>query len=62
MTKRKGKEIPRALVLLVDTVAFGGFLAILIANGVIANKLDSRPGTTRTLLMAYNSFPWIICA
>ena len=62
ITKRKGKEIPKALLLLADTVGFGGFLAILIANGVVSNKHGGFIGIARVLLMAYNSFPWVVCA
>jgi len=46
-----------------DVLAFLGFLAILITNGIVSDTLgyESFSGST-ILLLAYDSFPWIICA
>lgn len=46
-----------------DALAFLGFLTILIANGVVANHMGRyRASMDKIMLLAYNSFPWVICA
>lgn len=47
-----------------DVLAFLGFVAILVTNGIIAKDLGSSPWVRvdAIMLMAYNSFPWVICA
>lgn len=46
-----------------DALAFLGFLAILIANGVVANHMGRYwTSVDKIMLLAYNSFPWVICA
>ena len=44
-----------------DALAATGFVAILIANGVISNRVWGYH-SDKTMLLAYNSFPWIIGA
>ncbi len=47
-----------------DLLATLGFVALLITNGVVAgnlgNSIDGHGDIV--MLLAYNSFPWIICA
>lgn len=44
-----------------DLLAFLGFLAMLITNGVVASDLYYN-NISKVMLLAYNSFPWIVCA
>lgn len=44
-----------------DVLAFLGFVAILVTNGLVAQDLGYHAGSA-TLLLAYNSFPWVVCA
>lgn len=47
-----------------DTLAFLGFLIVLVTNGIMATGvgLSAYVHIDKILLLAYNSFPWIICA
>lgn len=46
-----------------DTQAFMRLLMISIENGVVTTKVGLTPDVCieETLLLAYRSFPWIIC-
>ena len=45
------------LLVFVDTLGFLGFLALLIANGIIVDHMYRGP----KILMIYNSVPWMFC-
>ena len=41
----------------VDALGFLGFLALLIANGIVVNDMHRGP----RILLVYNSVPWMLC-
>jgi len=48
---------------MVDILGFLAFVALMVGNGVIATDLDNvEDRTDMILLLAYNSFPWMLCA
>ena len=44
-----------------DSAAFGCFLALLIINGIAMRQFNKLASIVLSLL-TYNTFPWIICA
>ena len=53
------QDLPAVVLICMDLVGFLGFLAILIANGIIAEDLSYHGGLI--VMLAYNSVFWIIC-
>lgn len=52
------REMPVAILIVVDALGFLSFLALLIANGIIASELGYwRTGDA--ILLAYASMPWM---
>ena len=50
------RHIPSEYVLAIDTLGFLGFLALLIANGIVVHDLyDGQQ------MYVYNSVPWMVC-
>lgn len=60
-----GREIPAQLLLFMETLGFLGFLAVLIANGIVSADYEGIPrwDGIKALppLMIYNSVPWLVC-
>lgn len=54
------RELPITILIIVDTLGFLSFLALLIANGIVASELGYRR-TGDAMLLAYASVPWMIC-
>ena len=61
------KNLPTITVLVVDALAFLSFLALLIANGIVASNLMywgsyrySR-SLKHAILLTYASVPWMFC-
>lgn len=58
------RDLPVGLLFIFDTLGFLSFLALLIANGIVATHLDMRHANKSaggTFLLAYASVPWIFC-
>ena len=53
------QDVPAIVLICVDSLGFLGFLAILIANGIIAEDLEYHGGLI--VMLAYNSVFWIVC-
>lgn len=54
------KYLPAWSLLVVDALGFLSFLALLIANGIIASKVRWW-GASNAVLLTYTSVPWIFC-
>lgn len=50
------RHLPALIICIVDTLGFLGFLALLIANGIVVNNLRRV-----NQIYIYNSIPWVIC-
>lgn len=55
------REVPTAIVMIVDALGFLSFLALLIANGIVASNLGWWRTTGDAVLLAYASVPWMFC-
>lgn len=58
------KPIAWTAILFMDTLGFLGFLAVLIANGLISTDysgFDYGGVPAIPPLMIYNSMPWLVC-
>ena len=55
------QDVAPSFIVLMDSLGFLGFLAILITNGVIASNLQLWSGSGIIVMLSYNSVPWMIC-
>lgn len=53
------KDLSQGWIVFVDTLGFLSFLALLIANGIVASH-GPRYHEGHTFLLAYSSVPWLI--
>lgn len=55
------RELPIAILILVDALGFLSFLALLITNGIVASDFGYWRPTSHAVLLAYASVPWMFC-
>lgn len=58
------REIPAQVLLLIDSLGFALYVAILVANAIVTSNYNGNYyGGVKALpaLMTYNSMPWLIC-
>ena len=55
------RELPIAILIMVDALGFLSFLALLITNGIVASHLGYWRPTGHAVLLAYASVPWMFC-
>jgi hypothetical protein len=53
------KDLPVGLVVGVDALGFLSFLALLVANGIIASNMGSWQTAGDSILLTYTSVPWM---
>lgn len=53
------QKLPVGLLAFIDGFGFLGFLALIIANGIIMGRMWRE--SQRVVLMTYTSVPWMVC-
>ena len=53
------RELPIAILIIVDALGFLSFLALLIANGIVASRFRWWRSAGYAVLLAYASVPWM---
>ena len=55
------RELPIAVLIIVDALGFLSFLALLIANGIVISDFGWWRSIGHAVLLAYASVPWMFC-